>query len=218
MKKIAAIFLLIVTMTMLAGCGREEVPFTAGAYGSDGAEITEFVVDVRDRKVEVSLSGDESVHMDYFESEKEFYTISLENVVLTMTAASDKAWEDYVGGSAAAEQRTIRIRLPQNRLSKVSISTTNEDISLPALTVADSITLSANGGDIRFDTLDVGSSLNLNVKNGDIAGRVLGGYDDFAMTCTTKKGACNLPETKAGGDKGLNVTANNGDVNIEFTK
>ena len=65
--------------------------------------------------------------------------------------------------------------------------------------------------------MDVGSALTLNVKNGDISGTVVGSYDDFAIQSEIKKGDSNLPN-KDGGDKTLNVTGNNGDVDIAFVK
>ncbi len=63
----------------------------------------------------------------------------------------------------------------------------------------------------------MGSALTLTAKNGDIRGTVTGGYDDFAMTSEVKKGTCNLPAHKEGGSKTLNVSNNNGDIQIEFT-
>ena len=103
-------------------------------------------------------------------------------------------------------------------MENLTLSTTNEDISLPELSVTGSVSISSNGGDISFETLDVGSALTLNVKNGDISGTVVGSYDDFAIQTKIKKGESSLPDEKDGGEKTLNVSGNNGDVNIEFVK
>ena len=62
----------------------------------------------------------------------------------------------------------------------------------------------------------VGSAIYLTVKNGDISGTVVGSYDDFAIQTEIKKGESNLPDNKDGGEKTLNVSSNNGDVNITF--
>ena len=43
-----------------------------------------------------------------------------------------------------------------------------------------------------------------------------GSYDDFAIQTEIKKGESNLPGDKESGSKALNVSCNNGDVNIEF--
>ena len=44
----------------------------------------------------------------------------------------------------------------------------------------------------------------------------MGSCDDFAVQSEVKKGECSLPASKAGGEKILNVSGNNGDVVIEF--
>ena len=62
----------------------------------------------------------------------------------------------------------------------------------------------------------MGNAVNLTVKNGDISGTIAGSYEDFAIRSEIKKGESSLPDNKDGGEKTLNVSANNGDVNIEF--
>lgn len=220
MKKFTVLSVLFAAMALLfAGCSGGQAPFTARTYEADAAAVTAIRVDVRDRKIDVSLSDDNKIHLDYCENDREFYDISVsESGVLSMTAASGKTWGDYIGTKPAAENRVITLRLPGESLSSLALSTTNEDISLPALTVSDDVSLSVNGGDITFEKLGVGNSLTLASKNGDINGVVSGGYDDFSISCTTKKGACNLPESKVTGEKALSVTANNGDVSIQFDK
>lgn len=86
------------------------------------------------------------------------------------------------------------------------------------MTVTGGISISSNNGSITFGNLDVKNSLSLTVKNGDIEGTVIGSYDDFSIQSDIKKGESNLPDTKSGGDKMLNVSGNNGDVSIEFVK
>ena len=44
----------------------------------------------------------------------------------------------------------------------------------------------------------------------------MGSYDDFAIQSEIKKGDSNLPNNKESGKKKLNVSGNNGDINIEF--
>ena len=133
-----------------------------------------------------------------------------------MTSASNKDWTDYIGGKPSAENRKILLQIPDALLDTLTLSTTNEDISLPALAITKSINISSNGGNITFGNLEVGSAISLTVKNGDISGAVVGSYDDFAIQTEIKKGESNLPDNKDGGEKTLNVSSNNGDVNITF--
>ena len=164
----------------------------------------------------MSLSADEQIHIQYSENSKEYYDIAVSGNVLTMTSASDKEWTDYIGGKPAAENRKISLQIPNVLVESLTLSTTNEDITLSAVAVTGSISLSANGGNITFETLNVGDSITLNAKNGDISGAIAGSYDDFAIQSDIKKGDSNLPDRKDDGEKTLNVACNNGDVDIEL--
>lgn len=219
MKKIISILLcLILGSFILSGCSNSDEPFEEKSYTSD-TQINEINLDVRDREIEVSLSEDEQVHIEYSENSKEHYDISVSDEnVLTMTSASDKEWTDYIGGKPSAEDRKISLQIPDALLESLTLSTTNEDITLSALAVTGSINISSNGGNIAFANLDVGSALTLNVKNGNISGAIVGSYDDFSIQSEMKKGESNLPVNKDGGEKTLVVSGNNGDVNIEFVK
>lgn len=219
MKKISSVVLfLILGSLILSGCSNSSQPFEEKNYTSD-TEIKEIRLDVRDREIEVSLSEDGKVHIKYYENSKEYYDISVtEENVLTMTSARDKEWTDYIGGKPSAQNRKISLQIPNSLLENLTLSTTNEDITLSALTVTQSINISSNGGNIAFGALSPGSALTLNVKNGNISGKIAGSYEDFAIQSEIKKGESNLPDNKDSGEKKLNVTCNNGDVSIEFVK
>lgn len=221
MKKIKVMMgVLLLAAALLTGCsqGEKEV-FRQKTFDADGREVREIAVDVRDREIQVVLSGDDSVRIDYAESGKQTYDVALSDQgVLTMTAASGKEWRDYVGVNASAEDRRIVLHVPAGKLDALELRTNKEDVTLPALLEADRVTLEVTDGDVSFDRLRVGECLDVTSKNGDVRGSVVGGYDDFAMTCAVKKGESSLPEEKAGGDKTLRVSANNGDVAIEFVK
>ena len=217
MKKIISLVLcLALGGLVLSGCSGGEAQFEEKSYTPD-AQVSAVTIDVQDRDVTVELSDDGQVHIQYFESSKEFYDISVSGGVLTMTGATDKSWADYIGLAPSAEYRKIVLQVPDAVLENLTITTTNEDITLPSLSVTGSVSLDNNGGDISFDSLDVGTALTLNVKNGDVSGTVLGSYDDFAIRAEVKSGDSSLPESKDGGVKTLNVTANNGDVNVEIS-
>ena len=216
MKKIISLVLcMALGAFVLSGCSSSDEPFEEKSYTPD-TQVSEINLDVEDREIEVLLSEDEQVHIQYYENSKEYYDISVSDNVLTMTGASDKEWTDYIGVKPSAEDRKIYLQIPNSLLDSITLSTTNEDISLPAISVTGSISLSSNGGNISFGNLDVGSDLSLTVKNGDITGTVIGSYDDFAIQSDIKKGDSTLPDSKDGGEKTLNVSCNNGDVNVEF--
>lgn len=137
---------------------------------------------MRDREIEVTLSDDEQVHIQYSENSKEYYDISVsDGNVLTMVNANNKEWTDYIGGKPSTKDRKIVLQMPTTLLDTVTLSTTNEDISLPVLAVTGSIDISTNDGNITFESLDVGNTLTLTVKNGDISGMIGGRYEDFVI-------------------------------------
>lgn len=217
MKKIIVLALcLVLSSVILAGCSDNSEAFEEKSYTPD-MPVNEINLDVQDREIEVSLSEDEQVHIKYYENSKEYYDISVSDEnVLTMKNASNKNWTEYIGVKSSDENRKIFLQIPDALLNTLTLSATNEDISLPALAITGSINISSNGGDIAFENLDVENAINLTVKNGDISGAILGSYDDFAIQSEVKKGESNLPDSKDGGEKTLNVSSNNGDVNIEF--
>lgn len=217
-KKSSLALCFVLSIFVLAGCSDNSKPFEEKSYTPE-TQIKEINFDVRDREIEVTLSEDEQVHIQYFENSKEYYDISVSDEnVLTMTGNSDKDWKDYIGGKSSSENRKIWLQIPNALLDNITLSTTNEDISLPALTVTGNINISSNGGNITFENLNVGNTLCLTVKNGNISGTVLGSYDDFAIHSEIKKGESNLPDNKDSGEKTLNVSGNNGNISIEFVK
>lgn len=219
MKKVTILLIgLVLLAASLTGCAKNGEVFTEKTYTAEVGQIAAVRIDVRDRQIEVTTAPDNQIRIDYFESDKEFYDISVsDNHVLTMTAASDKTWTDYIGGKAAAS-RKISLQIPDVLLEALQLSTTNEDILLPTLTVEGDISLSSVGGNIFFDKLNAGKTINLTAKNGDIAGSIIGSYDDYAISCDSKKGESNLPKSKENGGKTLTVANNNGDIDIEFVR
>ena len=93
----------------------------------------------------MSISEDNQIHLVYFENSKETYdiTVSDENT-LTVTSAGNKDWTDYVGTKPSAENRKISLQIPNALINTLTLSTTNEDISLPSLTVTGGISISSN--------------------------------------------------------------------------
>ena len=216
-KFIASILILssLACVLMLTGCSNDQT-FVEQNYISNTDNINSIVINVEDRDISVGISNDNQIHIEYFESEKEFYDISTDNSTLSMTIKYDKSWTDYIGSKPSISYRKINISIPNNMLDNLTITTTNENINLSTLSVLNSISLDANGGNINLTQVSVGNNINLTAKNGNINGSIVGSWNDFAITCEIKKGDTNLPENKTDGEKTLNVNCNNGDVNIDF--
>ena len=217
MKKISLMLMIFLLAGSLSACTDEGNTFETKTYTPEEVIINGIDVQVTDREIVLLPSGDGQFHIDYAESAKEFYDISVsDDGILTMVSKSDKAWTDYIGGSKSAGADKITIQIPNAPLSVLTLCTTKEDISLPALTVTEQLTLSTNGGKISFENISAANSITLENKNGDIVGTITGSYDDYAIICTIKKGKSNLPGEKGGGNKTLTAINNNGDIDIEF--
>ncbi len=216
-RTLSLAFCLAIVSSVLAGCSSSSEPFTQKEYTADPAQVEAIHIDVRDRTIEVSVSQDDLIHITYSENDKEGYDISVAGgAVLSMTSVDSKEWTDMIGGKPSAQDRVVSVQVPDGLLEALTLSTTNEDITLSELAVAGKVSLSSNGGNITFHGLDVGTALSLTVKNGNVSGTVAGSYDDFAIQWEGKKGDCNLPEHKEGGTKTLSVSSNNGDVEVGF--
>lgn len=205
-----------VLLTLLSACAGGGT-FREQAYASGAEQVRSISVQVTDRAVELCASADGQVHISYFDSEKEYLDISLSDGALTVTLQQDKEWTDFIGTQPDAAYRKITLEVPAD-VSSVSVQTRNEDISLSSLSVAESVLLDVNGGSIRCEGVDAGKAIGLKAKNGDVTGSIVGGWSDFSIACTIKKGECNLPESKEGGEKSLTVDCNNGNIDLAFTE
>lgn len=218
MKKSATVLAAIIGMglCMFSGCSNGGT-FTQSNYSSGEAIINNVILDVSDREVEISVSSDNQIHIDYFESEKEYYTIIETDGTLKMTLDFDKEWTDFIGTKADKEYRKIKLEIPDALLKNLSVTTTNERIKVSELEVNESISLNSNGGGVEFEKLSAGEKISLTAKNAGITGSVVGGWDDYTIKVTIKKGNSNLAD-KDGGEKLLIVDCNNGDINIDLIK
>ena len=218
MKKLVSVLTVIagIGLFMFGGCGNGGT-FTERAYASGETKIMNVVLDFSDREVEVAVSSDNQVRIDYFESEKEYYSISEEDGTLRMALVLDKEWTDFIGTKADKAYRKIKLEVPSEYLNTISVTTTNEKIKVAELKVNESISLESNGGDVEFETLAAGEAITLTAKNADITGCVEGGWDDYTIRVTIKKGESNLVD-KEGGGKLLTVNCNNGNIDIDLKK
>lgn len=221
MKRLTILSVAIISLLLaytLTACNHGEI-FTEQAYSSGESKINAIAIYVQDRKVEVSVSDDNQVHLDYFDSKKEYFDISIsENNLLTMKFLQNKEWWGFIGTKPKMELRKISLKIPQNLLSSLTVITSNENISLSKIAIKDSISLSSNGGNIELDQIDAGKALTMTAKNGHITGTIIGSYDVFSIACEIKKGECNLPLQKSDGEKSLKANCNNGNIKIDFIK
>ena len=199
----------------MAGCANTDT-FVQKERSFECDGIERLVVDVADRELDIHASEDDLIRIYYYDGDKEFLDIDISDGTLTVKLAYDKKWTDFIGVKPSAEYRKIEIALPNNILASLSAKTTNEDIDVRSLSFYDGVTLDSNGGNIVCERISVGKSISLTAKNGNITGSVSGSLDEFSLTCKIKKGECNLPEFKEGGQKSFFADCNNGNIDIDF--
>ena len=218
MKKSVIVLMVILSFAflMFSGCSNSGT-FINKTFSSEELIINNVILDVSDREVEVTASPDNQIHIDYFESEKEYYNISNTDGTLKMALIFDKNWTDYIGTKANKKYRTIKLEIPNKLLNNLTIRTTNERIKVTELEVKETILLNSNGGNVEFEKLSAGEIINLTAKNGNIKGSVIGGWDDYTIKISIKKGESNLVD-KDGGEKVLIADCNNGNININLIK
>lgn len=220
MKKLMALLFTLISVLVFAltGCSNGDT-FTEKSYSTGENEIEKVIIQVTDRELEISVSEDNRIYIDYFDGEKQYLDIAVtENKELTIKLAFNKEGTDFIGTKPSAEYRKIKIKIPNNLITAFSASTTNENIKVNSLSFTEHVSLNTNGGDIVCERVNVGKTISLTAKNGNIKGTIIGGWDDFSIACKIKKGNCNLPTNKESGEKSFIADCNNGDINIEFIK
>ena len=215
MKKVFwSILVLALCLSQVAGFASEA--FEEKHFSVEAAQISQIDLDLRDRKVVVTKSADDQIHIRYAESESEFYRMENDGGCLMVSSESNRKWYQFFGLQAPVSDRTVTLELPLGMAGSIRISTTNEDISVSSLFVDGSVSLSVNGGSIVFDTLRAGGAISLSAKNGGIQGAIWGRYEEYSIDCTIKKGNSNLASHPREDGTPLVLSANNGDITIEF--
>lgn len=218
-KKLTSIFSIFTFIILVSGCSNQlSENIKEKSYSASANDIEEINISVKDRKIKIIPSTDDEIRISYYENEKEFYTISMnENGILSMQSESDRDISDYFGISSP-DSHLITLEIPSSFHGNMVIKTTNNNIILPEIHIAGDLNIDINNGDILLNKLFVQKNITLHAKNGGISGILNGSYDDFEINSEARKGNNNLPTSKEGGNKTLTATTNNGDINIVFEK
>ena len=72
-------------------------------------------IDISDRQIDIGVSDDEQVHIEYFDGEKEYFDIIVsEHNALSVKLEFNKEWTDFIGSKAAAEYRKNYSQITNN--------------------------------------------------------------------------------------------------------
>ncbi|WP_054025001.1 DUF4097 family beta strand repeat-containing protein [Bacillus sp. FJAT-28004] len=122
-----------------------------------------------------------------------------------------------IAGSIDAATSDGKIEITNVVVDKIlKLENKNDDIIISDVNTKGSVDASISNGNILVTNVAVDDTLKLKSKNGNITGTVKGSYDVFSISSKASKGKNNLPKNKGGGSKTLDVSSNNGDINLEF--
>lgn len=180
MKKIVCVVLAVLFVFAFVGCSNGGT-FSEKNYLSENGQIRSIIIDVADRELNIGLSSDGQISVNYFDSEKQYLEISVsESNELVIRLAYDRSWTDFIGVKPDRKYRGITVLVPENLLASLNASTTNGDIKVSCLDVSEEINLCSNGGDVICERVGAVGKISLKAKNGDIRGTVAGGLDEFS--------------------------------------
>ncbi|MED3912786.1 DUF4097 domain-containing protein [Peribacillus simplex] len=125
--------------------------------------------------------------------------------------------EVNISGAVDATTSNGKIKVSNVAVDKnLKMESKNDDIILSSVGIKGTFDATTSNGNIEVTKVAVKDTLKLSTTNGDITGIIKGAYDAFSISSHTSKGKNNLPENKINGDKTLDVSTNNGDINLEF--
>ncbi|MCM3755870.1 DUF4097 domain-containing protein [Sporosarcina aquimarina] len=205
------------------------------ASKDDEIHITYFESDKESYNVDLQDNGDLVMQLvtdkdwkDYvgLKTDKEHHLVKIavpngiSSAITIETSNEDIILSDLkINGLVEAKTNEGKIEASNITANKnITMKTKNDDIILNEVITEGSIEATTNKGGAKVSNVSVGNTLKLRTKDGDITGTVKGSYDMFEIISEVSKGDNNLPETKKGGDKTLDVGANNGDINLEFVE
>lgn len=210
-----SLFLFAFTM-LIAGCSNEKVEVTKEEYTLSSDTVKSINIAVKDRDIDIIPTDSDDIKITYYKSDKEFYDIQLtDEKTLSMKSASNKEISDYFG-MQNNDIKSITLEIPSFLQSDLIIETANNDITLPEMEITGQINININNGNILLENTLGKSAITLSTKNGDISGSLKGSYEDFEIHSKARKGKSNLPESKTDGNQRLDVSTNNGDIDILF--
>lgn len=215
MRKIVKILLILCICSLAYGCSKKSENIKVKEFSIPSAKINTIEIVLKNIPVNFVISETDTISLSYSQNEKNYFDINEENGTLYIRSKTEKEFLDYIGFSDNSAQ-SLTIEIPAVIQSDFNLKTSNSDIVLPEIDMKGNVNIDLNNGDILFDKIMFEKDTRLFAKNGNIKGKINSKYEEFKIVSEAHKGESNLPDSKKNGNKLLNVSTNNGDVEIEF--
>lgn len=169
--------------------------WTEKKYETSAEGITEFTLDDMNNSIDLLPSTDESIHVTYYESEKDVYTITNENGKIKIKYDDLRHWYEYIFNFNLHFEK-ITIELPADYSGELNLHTTNGSITASDMTSLMETRLTTTNGSIEVSGMTVSENLVLKTNNGSVS------INDAAVTKDMELGTVNgrvtLENVKAG--------------------
>jgi DUF4097 and DUF4098 domain-containing protein YvlB len=203
--------------------------------------LHQITVDVNNDQLQIKPAHDDQITVDYYTSEHTEFKIDANNGELAIRQQhrdnitpnmSSSVPPPVVVHVPASSQFAYNLHTSNGRIEAADIAadqlradTSNADISLHRLQIANNLVANTANGSIAFDQLAAGD-IDLKTSNANIGGTLIGRSDDYRKDLQTSPhsgltidGTAYHQEFKSDrGTKTLRAHTNNGNINLNFVK
>lgn len=140
------------------------------------------------------------------------------NTQIEADSGDTTAEQFSVAGQLDSKVDSGSLKLSDSRVRDLTALVDSGDITLDNTNIAKELTAEVLSGNISLDRLDAGKKLTFKADSGDISGTLLGRLEDYSITSKVEDGENSLPNRTTAGSKTLEVIADSGNINLEFTE
>ncbi|MEM1484376.1 DUF4097 family beta strand repeat-containing protein [Oscillospiraceae bacterium PP1C4] len=135
-------------------------------------------------RVNIVKSNDNQIRLNYFENEKEYYTIDVsDNGELAIMFESNIKWQNFVGFNLGSRD-FFEIAIPENIKCDISLKTSNGIITADNLSIDGDISLKTSNGAIALSNINTDGNVTAVTSRGSISASNLSSQDFSAKSST----------------------------------
>lgn len=164
-------------------------PFERHVYDGELADHAILRIDTNYDDIQVKLSGDESLHIIYYENDRMTYTFEAEEDLLVMKKEDQTKFYDHlmVMNFSEANKERILVEVPKTFSGAIELTTSNGDIQMSNLNELRSASIDTTYGAVTLDHIKVKASLEVASTNGDMKLEHLDVQEDIHVKTTYGK-------------------------------
>lgn len=226
MKRINIFPLVLGIAFLLSGCGIFHIKGNVPNYEEETYIISTMIEDVvlqeEDVSVQICSSDNENLYLSYYcaDDDSEQYEITEDKGTLLVTKESKNNYGIFLFGdqytSDSYKDVKLTLFIPDNYEGDLSIQTLDGDIVIGDV-VIEKLTINTKDGNVSFDDTTITQSLSCKTKDGNVKGKLGGKISECNFKTMTINGKNNF-NSNIGGNKTIEITTKDGDIDILFDK